>query len=55
MTARSKSSIAYRHQIIHDDDADLIAYQLRLNDGTWQTLSQWMIPSTEAALRQPKA
>jgi hypothetical protein len=35
---------SYRYERVHDDDADFIAYQRRLSDGLWQTVSVWMIP-----------
>ncbi len=36
----------YRHQFVHGDDADFIAYQRHLR-GVWHTLSRWMIPRTQ--------
>jgi len=41
MTKRIKS---YRHELVHGDDADFIAYQLKSGEGAWQTVSVWMIP-----------
>jgi hypothetical protein len=40
MTKRIKS---YRFELMHGDDADFIAYQRKLGDGVWQTVSVWMI------------
>ena len=37
---------SHRHQLVHSEDADFIAYQRRLGDGVWQTYSTWMIPRT---------
>ena len=43
MTQRIRS---YRHQLVHADDADFIAYQRKSRDGVWHTVSVWMIPQT---------
>ena len=43
MTKRIKS---YRHELLHGDDADFIAYQRRSGAGAWQTVTVWMIPQT---------
>jgi hypothetical protein len=40
----TKSIKSYRYQPMHGDDADFMAYQRRLGDGVWQTVSVWMIP-----------
>jgi hypothetical protein len=37
----------FRYELVHGDDAEFIAYQQQLGDGVWQTLSSWMIPSTD--------
>ena len=34
----------YRHELVHGDDADFIAYQRQRGDGVWQTYATWMIP-----------
>jgi hypothetical protein len=34
----------YRYELMHGEDADFIAYQRHLDDGSWQTFSTWMIP-----------
>jgi hypothetical protein len=34
---------SHRHTLVRDEDADFVAYQ-RNSDGTWQTISVWMIP-----------
>jgi hypothetical protein len=38
---------SHRHELVHGEDADFIAYQRKFGDGGWQTLSRWMIPRTE--------
>jgi hypothetical protein len=35
----------FRYELVHGDDEEFVAYQRRLGDGAWQTLSRWMIPS----------
>jgi hypothetical protein len=35
---------AYRYEIQHGDDADIVAYQRKSSDGVWRTVSAWMIP-----------
>jgi hypothetical protein len=37
----------FRYELVHGDDAEFITYQRQLRDGDWQTLSSWMIPSTD--------
>jgi hypothetical protein len=45
MTKRiDKLSKQHRHELVHGDDADFVAYQRQLGNGTWQTLSTWMVP-----------
>jgi hypothetical protein len=45
---QSKHSIkSHRHELVHGEEADFIAYQRRFGDGLWQTVSTWMIPRTE--------
>jgi hypothetical protein len=34
----------FRYELLHNDDADFVAYQQKSNDGTWRTVSMWMIP-----------
>jgi hypothetical protein len=36
----------YRYELQHDDDADFVAYQHKSRDGTWRTISVWMIPAS---------
>jgi hypothetical protein len=36
----------HRYALVHEDDADLVAYQFSSGDGVWRTLSTWMIPRT---------
>jgi hypothetical protein len=38
---------SHRHELVHGEDADFIAYQRKFGDGLWQTVSTWMIPRTE--------
>jgi hypothetical protein len=38
---------SHRYELVHGEDADFIAYQLKFGDGLWQTVSTWMIPRTE--------
>jgi hypothetical protein len=35
---------AYRYEVQHSDDADIVAYQRKSSDGVWRTISVWMIP-----------
>jgi hypothetical protein len=35
---------AYRYEVQHSDDADIVAYQRKSRDGVWRTISAWMIP-----------
>ena len=45
---QTKHSIkSHRYELVHGEDADFIAYQLKFGDGLWQTVSTWMIPRTE--------
>ena len=41
----------HRYQFVHGNDADFVAYQLRLGDGTWRTFAEWMIPPLAAVTR----
>jgi len=41
MKQRIKS---YRHELIHTDDAEFIAYKCRSGHDIWETVSVWMIP-----------
>lgn len=34
----------YRHELLHSDDADFVAYQRKSSNGVWRTVSIWMIP-----------
>ena len=38
---------SHRYELVHGEDADFIAYQRKVGDGIWQTVSTWMIPRTE--------
>ena len=40
----TKTTNSYRHKLVHDDSADLVAYQCNSGDCVWQTVSVWMIP-----------
>ena len=42
----TRHSEAYRYEIQHSDDADIVAYQRKSSDGVWRTISAWMIPTT---------
>ena len=45
---QTKHSIkSHRFELVHCEDADLIAYQRKFGDDLWQTVSTWMIPRTE--------
>jgi hypothetical protein len=45
MMKQTKHSIkSHRYELVHGEDADFIAYQRRLGDSVWQTVSTWMIP-----------
>jgi hypothetical protein len=45
---QTKHSIkSHRHELVHGEDADFIAYQRKFGDGLWQTVSTWMNPRTE--------
>jgi hypothetical protein len=45
---RSKQSIkSHRHEFVHGDDADFVAYQRKSGDGLWHTISAWLVPRTE--------
>ena len=45
MTVQTRSANKYyRHELVHGDDADFIAYQRQRGDGVWQTYATWMIP-----------
>jgi hypothetical protein len=37
----------YRYQLVHNGDVDFVAYQRKLEEGVWQTVSVWMIPQTK--------
>jgi hypothetical protein len=39
-----KHSKSHRYELVHGEDADFIAYQRKLGEGPWQTVSTWMIP-----------
>jgi hypothetical protein len=48
MMKQAKRSIkCHRYEVVHDEDADFVAYQQNCGDGFWQTVSTWMIPRTE--------
>jgi hypothetical protein len=38
---------SHRHELVHGEDADFVAYQRKYGDGLWQTVSTWMIPREE--------
>lgn len=40
----TKQIESYRHELLHSDDADFVAYQRRSGHGVWRTVSTWMIP-----------
>ncbi len=45
---QTKPSIrCHRHELVHGEDADFVAYQRKFDDGHWQTVSTWMIPRME--------
>ena len=37
----------FRHEIGHDEEADLVAYQHRAGNGHWRTISAWIIPQAQ--------
>lgn len=37
---------AFRHQLVHGDEADFIAYQQTSGNGRWRTISTWIIPQS---------
>jgi hypothetical protein len=43
MTKQSKS---YRYELVHGEHVNFVAYQLKLDESVWQTVSVWMIPQT---------
>ena len=46
MTRQTQERTQHRYELVHDNDADFIAYQRHLGEGVWQTFSTWMIPRT---------
>jgi hypothetical protein len=39
---------SHRYEVVRgEDDADFVAYQQKSGEGLWQTVSTWLIPSTE--------
>ncbi|MGY4223192.1 hypothetical protein ACVMIH_000553 [Bradyrhizobium sp. USDA 4503] len=36
----------FRYELLHNDDADFVAYQHLSSDGHWRTVSMWMIPQS---------
>lgn len=45
MTRQTQQSMKrHRYELVHDADADFVAYQRNLGNGVWQTLSTWMVP-----------
>jgi len=54
MTTQTRQSTEYRYALVHGDEADFVAYQLRRDDGAWQTFSQWMVPPAAAAAARPR-
>jgi hypothetical protein len=47
MEKRTGDLTMFRYEFVHGDDSEFIVYQRQLGDGVWQTLSRWMIPSTD--------
>jgi hypothetical protein len=48
MMKQSRHSIeSHRYELVHGEDADFVTYQRKFGDGRWQTVSIWMIPSTD--------
>jgi hypothetical protein len=47
MKHTNHSTESRRYELVHDEDADFIAYQRKFGDGLWQTVSTWMIPRTD--------
>jgi hypothetical protein len=47
MEKQTRELTMFRYELVHGDDAEFITYQRQLRDGDWQTLSSWMIPSTD--------
>lgn len=45
-TRQTQERKQHRYELVHDNDADFIAYQRHLGEGVWQTFSTWMIPRT---------
>ena len=43
MTKRIES---YRHELLHIDDADFVAYRRRSSNGAWRTVYTWMFPQS---------
>jgi hypothetical protein len=43
-TSMTKHIESYRYEIQHSHDADFVAYQRKSSNGTWRTISRWMIP-----------
>ena len=40
----TKTTNVFRYVLVHDSEADFVAYQCNFGDGVWQTVSVWMIP-----------
>ena len=36
--------VAFRHELMHGEDADFIAYQRNTGNGRWRTIASWIIP-----------
>jgi hypothetical protein len=47
MEKRTGELTMFRYEFVRADDSEFIVYQRQLGDGVWQTLSRWMIPSTD--------
>lgn len=43
MARKSQQPTQYRYELVHDGDADFVAYQ-RFLGGVWRTFSTWMVP-----------
>jgi hypothetical protein len=44
MSNSTVSTKSHRYELVHGEGADFVAYQLRREDGRWQTFATWMIP-----------
>jgi hypothetical protein len=44
MTTQAKP---YRYELVRGHGADFVAYQWKLDEGIWQTVSVWMVPQAK--------